>query len=116
MTVVLIDDERSFKDAPDDANVIRTVKAALEWLESKELPEIDQLWLDHDLGEIDGEVTDIMPFVKKLEEKAFFDEAPVIHMVIVHTSNPSGGDNIVAALKRFFRVERVYAGTYLEVV
>lgn len=114
--IVLIDDERSFINPADTVAtlVIRNSKNALSWLEGF-APEgsIDQLWLDHDLGIVDGEKDSIIPFVRKLEELSYFGQAPHIGEVIVHTSNSIGGDEIVASLKNHYKVQRVFAGDYL---
>jgi len=114
--VVLIDDLRSFKERKP-ATVIRTAAESLSWVETLS-PEdsIGELWLDHDLGEDQfGIPTSIMPFVSKLEELAFFDKAPEIEKIWVHTSNPVGGKQIEQALGRFFNTSKVYAGVYFNV-
>lgn len=106
--IVLIDDLRNFKE-PALAHILRTEKAGFEWLESlTEEDTIGQLWLDHDLGKDDqGNITDIMSIVNKLEERAFFGSAPQIEHVLVHTSNGVGGKQIMDALGRFFRTTRI---------
>lgn len=111
--IVLIDDLRSFIE-PTEALVIRTEKDALFWaIGLSPADVISELWLDHDLGEdSNGNVTSIMSVVAKLEELAFFDKAPEIHVIRIHTSNPVGGKQIEQALGRFFRTQRVYAGDY----
>lgn len=111
--IVLIDDERSFIN-PIDALVIRNSADALVWLDTAD-PEthIDQLWLDHDLGLVNGQKDSIIPLVRKLEELCVWDEAPQIAEVVVHTSNSIGGDEIVASLKNHYKVQRVFAGDYL---
>lgn len=113
-SIVLIDDLRSFK-SDTDAKVIRTAIESVEWLTGLTADDlVKQLWLDHDLGEdAQGNVTSIMDFVQALEEAAFFERAPQIEEIIVHTSNSVGGRQIIAALERFFTVKRVYAGDYL---
>ncbi len=111
--IVLIDDLRSFQQ-DQNAVVIRTERESLTWLESLTVDDtIGELWLDHDLGEDEqGQVTSIMPFVNKLEELAFFEKAPEIEKIWIHTSNSVGGKNIELALGRFFRTRKVYAGDY----
>lgn len=114
--IVLIDDLRSFREETP-AHVIRTAAESTQWLDTLSVNDtIEQLWLDHDLGEDENGVpTDIMSFVNKLEEMTFFHKAPVIDEIIVHTSNSVGGKQIVAALERFYNVRRVYAGDYFSV-
>lgn len=111
--IVLIDDLRNFKE-PVLAHILRTEKAGFEWLESLTAEDtVGTLFLDHDLGEDeDGNVTDVMSIVNKLEERAFFETAPQIDMIYVHTSNSVGGKQIEAALQRFFRTRRIYAGDH----
>ena len=114
--IVLIDDLRSFKDAQmmENAVVIRTIKDALTWLDASSGVHVAQLWLDHDLGEVDGVATDVMPFVNLLEERlALGEDAPYVDDVIVHTSNSVGRSRIIAALSgRVGRVVAVDAGAY----
>lgn len=119
--IVLIDDERSFINDVDDSVVIRNSREALDWLRkfaspfNKNSEKIDQLWLDHDLGVVNEQKDTIIPFVRKLEELCFFGNHPEIGEVIVHTSNSIGGDEIVASLKNYYNVKRVFAGDYLTV-
>lgn len=113
--IVLIDDERNFI-ADIDAIIFRNSKDALKWLDTLlSTTIIDQLWFDHDLGIVDNEKDSTIPILRKLEEMCFFDEAPVIKQVIVHTSNRVGGDEIEKSMKRYFPTIRVYAGEYLKV-
>lgn len=114
--IVLIDDLRSFKDAQmmENAVVIRTIKDALTWLDASSGVHVAQLWLDHDLGEVDGVATDVMPFVNLLEERlALGKDAPHIDDAIVHTSNSVGRSRVIDALSgRVGRVLSVDAGAY----
>src|SRR5262249_4138147 len=66
--VVLIDDLRSFVDGRD-AQVARTSAAGVEILRSYRDLYLDELWLDHDLGQDDT----IWPVVEVLEQAAFED-------------------------------------------
>jgi hypothetical protein len=111
--IVLIDDLRSFKN-PVMAHVLRTEKDGFEWLESLSSEDtVGELWLDHDLGEDEsGNVTSIMSIVNKLEERAYFETAPQIDMIYIHTSNSVGGRSMEAALQRFFRTRKIYAGDH----
>lgn len=115
--IVLIDDERSFlkKFEKEDTIVLRSSAKALEWLESIDSDTIiEQLWFDHDLGLTpEGEKDSTIPVLSKIEELCFFDNAPNIQEVIVHTSNNVGGDTIEKSMKRYFKTIRVFAGDYL---
>lgn len=116
--LVLIDDLRCFLPTVNASHalVIRTLDEAMSWLEGlSEDDTIRQLWLDHDLGEVDGKPEDIMPFINALEERlALGDRAPQIDHVIIHTSNASGRSRIRAALTgRVRRVDVAQDSDYL---
>lgn len=112
--IVLIDDLRDFKDI-DNYRIARTSKAGLALLDELKDTDIDQLWLDHDLGEINGEIDDIKPVVHELERAAFHGEPYRVGVIVIHTSNTSGGDAMFKGLQvRGYRVKRVYAGDYLK--
>lgn len=107
--IVLIDDERNFRDTPAaDVVVLRTSSDALTWLRQNTLP-ISQLWLDHDLG---GDDT-IIPVIHFLEEQYFLGSPVDIDTVFVHTANPVGAQQIMAALSHRYRTIRVPAIEYL---
>lgn len=115
--IVMIDDERSFKDTNVQAVILRNSKDALDWFDK--LPDnavIDQLWFDHDLGIVDGEKDSTIPVLRMLEELCFFGKEPEIRQIVVHTSNRVGGDEIEKSMKRYFKMTRVYAGDYLTVI
>lgn len=116
MMIILIDDERSFKPElrQDDTLVYRNSHDALQWLANVSSDiRIDQLWLDHDLGLVNGAIDSILPFLAALEERCFYNTQPKIQQVIVHTSNRVGGDQLVQSLQRYFPTVRVFAGDYL---
>lgn len=118
--IVLIDDERDFKQsiAPEGVIVLRTSAEAINWLRTL-TPEdnICQLWLDHDLGLLEDGVTPdtIEPVVKELESMFFHNTSPNIEQVLVHTANPVGGDNIFKSMSKIHNTVRVSAGDYTEV-
>jgi hypothetical protein len=68
-----------------------------------------EVWLDHDLGP----GSDVRSVVRVMEERAFGGKPLDIGLVLVHTSNPTAGDSIVAGLERWYRVRRVVAHDYL---
>jgi hypothetical protein len=68
--IILIDDLRSFVDGRS-AEVARTSAAGMALLDRYRDRQLDQLWLDHDLGEDET----IWPVVEMLE-RAAFDECP----------------------------------------
>lgn len=94
--IVLVDDLRSFRDGRP-CLVARTSVDGVELLRSFRGRLLDELWLDQDLG---GDDT-IRPVVAELEEGAFNGEPYDVELVIVHTSNPAGGDMVVRALRRW---------------
>lgn len=111
--IVLIDDERDFINPLDGVVILRTSKDALNWLNAHRDAKIDQLWFDHDLGKTNGVVDSTIPVVRWIEEQCFFDNAPTIEQVVVHTSNNVGGKEIVDSLSRYYPTVRVFAGDYL---
>lgn len=112
--IVLIDDERDFIKPMPDAVIFRNSTEALDWLNSLDGTEtIDQIWWDHDLGIVNGEIDSTIPILRWFEEKCFFGEAPEIGQMIVHTSNNVGGREIFESMNRYYRTVRVFAGDYL---
>jgi hypothetical protein len=90
---VLIDDLRSFVDGRD-AEVARTSSAGVELLTGFRGQRLDELWLDHDLGEDDT----IWPVVEVLERAAFEGRLYDIGLIFVHSANPAGAAKMVQAL------------------
>lgn len=108
---VLIDDLRSFIVEPAETLAIRTAREAEAFLATLTSDDvIGTLWLDHDLGlDERGHATDVMGFVRALEERFWDGSAPRIGNVVIHTSNPVGARNIEAALGRNVRCRRIDA-------
>jgi hypothetical protein len=104
--VVLVDDLRSFLDGRV-AHVARTSRAAIEALERHRRQRLDELWLDHDLGEEDT----IWPVVEVLERAAFEERPFDIGVVYVHSANPAGAEKIMQALRRWGYNVRSAAGS-----
>lgn len=98
--VLVIDDEREFKDKShkDMVAYARSSDEALEYL----LAPIrwNQVWFDHDLGPDD----DIRRVVEWIEAQAFEGVAPEIGCCYVQSRNPVGVQWITAALERYYRV------------
>ena len=86
--VVVIDDLRTHPDAQVH---LRTSTEAIAWLDDFD-GEIDELWLDHDLG---GEDT-IRPVVSFITERAFLGSPLPIKRIVVHTANPPGANWITS--------------------
>ena len=102
-TILGIDDLRSL---PRATRIARTSHEGVLLLEEHRAHEIDELWLDHDLGGDDN----IMPVVALLEEAAFAGHPFKIGMIYVHSANPSGAETVVRVLRRWdYRVRRATA-------
>lgn len=121
--MVVIDDLRSFRneqillDAKTDLRYARTSSEGIEML--RELIEsgtkINELWLDHDLGESDtaryGYDT-IMPVVAWLEELGQTEQAEMVGQVFIHTANYSAVPVISDALRPYYQIQRVNASDW----
>jgi NAD+-processing family protein with receiver domain len=94
--VLLIDDLRSFVDGRD-AEVVRTSAAGVESLDRCVGQRLDELWLDHDLGEDDT----IWPVVEVLERAAFHGRPFEIGVINVHSANPAGALKMAQVLRHW---------------
>jgi hypothetical protein len=94
---VLILGVDDLRPLPRATRIARTSHDGVHLLEQHRDKEIDELWLDHDLG---GEDT-IMPVVALLEQAAFDGEPFRISMIYVHSANPIGAETVVRALRRW---------------
>ena len=104
--IVLVDDLRSFVDGRV-AHVARSSRAGIETLERRRGQRLDELWLDHDLGEDDT----IWPVVEVLERAAYEERPFDIGVVYVHSANPAGAEKIMQALRRWGYHVRSAAGS-----
>jgi hypothetical protein len=94
--IVLVDDLRSFVDGRS-AEIARTSAAGVGLLEGYRDRRLDELWLDHDLGEDDT----IWPVVEILERAAFGDRPFDIGVINVHSANPAGAAKIAQVLRHW---------------
>jgi|GEM_PF-3825622 len=102
-TILGIDDLRLM---PWVTEIARTSRAGIKMLERYRGTRIDELWLDHDLG---GDDT-IMSVVAVLEEAAFNGTPFDVGSIFIHSSNPSGAENVLRALLRWgYNARRVSA-------
>jgi hypothetical protein len=83
--VILVDDLRSFVDGRS-AEVARTSAVEVKLLEGCRHEKLDELWLDHDLGEDDT----IWPVVELLERAAFDGRPFDVGVINIHSANPAG--------------------------
>lgn len=104
--VLLVDDLRSFVDGRK-AEVARTSAAGVELLERYRRERLDELWLDHDLGDDDT----IWPVVDVLERAAFDGRPFDIGVVNIHSANPAGVTKMVQALRRWGYRVRIASGS-----
>lgn len=104
INILLIDDLRHFRervlaDLPGDTyiRICRTPESAVRTLESEDRV-WDQVWLDHDLGMIDGETVDVMEVIDYLEFRHNEGNPARVRNYIIHTDNGVGAQNIARAL------------------
>ncbi|MFJ8038990.1 cyclic-phosphate processing receiver domain-containing protein [Kitasatospora sp. NPDC096147] len=101
--VLGIDDLRPL---PWCTRIARTSAEGVRLLAEHREVDVDELWLDHDLGGEDS----IMPVVTVLEEAAFHGRPFRIGTVHVHSANPTGAQTVVRSLERWgYRVRRSVA-------
>lgn len=97
--ILLIDDLRDFKLISDDTTIVvaRSSEEALNIL--REHHDWDEIWLDHDLGTVDGVEDTIMPVVDYLVEYTHTHKGERVgRRFFIHSSNPAGVENIKRAL------------------
>lgn len=104
--IVLVDDLRSFVDGRS-AEIARTSAAGVELLSRYWDQRLDELWLDHDLGEDDT----IWPVVELLERAAFEESRFDIGIINIHSANPAGAAKMAQALRRWGYRVRVASGS-----
>ncbi len=68
---------------------------------------LDELWLDHDLGNDDA----IWPVVEVLERAAFEDRPFDVGVVVIHSANPAGATKIAQVLRRWRNRVQVIPGS-----
>lgn len=99
--ILLIDDLRTPEQLglPADTLVARTSEAGIDLIEDELIAyaNIDQLWLDHDLGP-----TDDMACDHYLEENLMYTQGLIttyIKKIFVHSQNPVGKARMIQALR-----------------
>lgn len=96
MVRLIIDDLRIL-NLTGDVKYARTVNKALDIL--NEAQELDDLWLDHDLGYSDGHFQDIWPVVAYIEERLTYNPIKIGEVYVI-TSNPVGAQRLKLAFDR----------------
>ena len=99
MTKLWLDDDLVHRVAPDGWTHVQTVEDAIQVLETQP---VSHLSLDHDLGENQKTGYDL---VKWIEERYFVQDIKPPEMKI-HSANPVGRDNMMAAISNINRVMR----------
>lgn len=94
--IILVDDLRSFVD-DRSARVARTSAAGVELLDRCRDQRLDELWLDHDLGEDDT----IWPVVAVLERAAFDGRPFDVGIINIHSANPAGATKMAQVLRHW---------------
>lgn len=125
-TYVFIDDERRLPEGlkriseAGTGHVFVYRNSADALLVLKEFAEsrvkVDELWLDHDLGRLETAPygwDSIMPVVYWLEETAISGIGPDIGTILVHTSNPPAGEQMMAILRPHYSVFRIALSAFL---
>ena len=106
--VLLVDDTRTFRDGRKHSRA-RTSAEALAALGRVRDYGHGQLWLDHDLGIVDGAVDSTppvldestLPVLDELARAASDGDPYPFDLVVVHTSNPVGAATIMQVLERW---------------
>lgn len=117
--ILLVDDLRVFRREDDPRYVslytARTSDDALKILQQSPRKWV-QIWLDHDLGMVDGQEDTIMPVVDYLCESAYSGYPVPVELILVHTSNPVGRDRICKVLSnRGYNVMPVNAHEHFDI-
>lgn len=101
MKILLIDDLRNFRVVVEghEVTVARTSQEALTILAADNV--WDEVWFDHDLGEVDGKIDTIMTVVDYFAEQAFNDTPVDVGIVYVHSSNPVGVRQMMASMQNY---------------
>lgn len=98
--IVLVDDLRYFKEnvvpVDEDVIVFRNSDDAITWIREQDHIHIHQLWLDHDLGMVNGMEDTTIPFVRELLTR--LGDSISVGQFVIHTSNPVGAKNLSAML------------------
>ncbi|MCI4066159.1 hypothetical protein MRQ36_27865 [Micromonospora sp. R77] len=105
LRIILVDDLRSFVDGRQ-AEAARTSSSGVELLARYRIERVDELWLDHDLGEDDT----IWPVVETLERAAFDGRPFDVGVIVIHSANPAGAAKMAQALRHWGYRVRAAAG------
>jgi hypothetical protein len=106
MLILVVDDLRLFGDEYHECIVHYAVNSAdaLAFLEDEtNFGMLSEIWLDHDLGQLeDGTNDEVTPVINWLEEKAHNGECNHINAIRILTNNPVGAQKIAYLNKYFY--------------
>lgn len=103
--VLLVDDTRTFRDGREHVRARMSGEALVALGLVRDYGH-GQLWLDHDLGIVDGSVDSTLPVLDELARAASDGDPYPFDLVVVHTSNPVGAATIMQVLERWGYVSR----------
>ena len=109
--ILVIDDERALPVSEIPVLLARNSRDGLEMLKEFQASgvRLDELWLDHDLGEDDSSPygwDTIMPVVHWLEELGAAGTPLDVGVIIVHTQNAAAAPAMMDALRPYYKVIR----------
>lgn len=103
--ILVVDDLRLFDEYFDGIPVFYAInsKEALKILKNN-YENIEEIFLDHDLGIVDGKIDDVMPVLNWIEEHHCISSGfPKLKGIRILTNNPVGYKKI-KALERYFKI------------
>lgn len=100
MHTLVVDDEREIAGL-DGAVYARTAAEAIDLLRIAD--SLEELWLDHDLGDGGNGYT----VASYLERRAQTGSLLPIKRVVIHSMNPVGAQRMRRALERFYKIDIV---------
>lgn len=106
-TILVIDDDRRLKGLEVDGNTVIHAKTSGEGMRLLNhyalMVDLDELWLDHDLGGDDTirEVVDTLEFV------GHEGQPYPVNQIMVHSVNAPAASRMMAALSPYYNVRRV---------
>ena len=101
--ILIVDDLRLFEDH-EGLPLVYAVNSgeALDILK-RDFENVREVWLDHDLGMVNGKLDDVTPVINWLEEKSFYSEHRHVSCIRILTNNPVGAQKI-SALSRYYNI------------
>lgn len=103
MKILVIDDEREFHFPDDEVTYARNLAQAI--IELRLGNHWDEVWLDNDLGIVNGKKEEVKTLTREIErlvgeENFRFD----VDRFVVHTQNPIAREELISALEIWYDV------------